>query len=587
MFGGVVRFSLRMKISGLVLMCSILGVVYGGVYLRNIIQRAQEAQNIVSRNILFKATSEVIHQLQVERGKTSLYLNNSLSESELREQRQLVDKSTSEYLKDQGSTETNKKSLADVIKEIRQKVDNHAPTSEVIAQYTEAVVSLINIQVQISKDTTLDGIEMHLVSINLLELAKEYAGRTRANMTPLLGARKPLTSSQVALLQDLRSRVYTNLQSPVMVLSPEAQKGIANLLSGSSWQKMDYAFTNLLAEFATGNFDTDPKNFYQDITQNINGLRDVAEIELRVVAQMSEKIWADANQSMWITILVLSVAMCLVGGLSVIIIRGITRPINQAVESLNSASDSIALSSGQVTEASHQVSSSTVESASALEEIVASVEELNSIVKQNAARAGEGAKISSEGKSKAEEGQREIATLIKAMGGIATSSRRIEEIINVIDDIAFQTNLLALNAAVEAARAGEQGKGFAVVAEAVRALAQRSSVAAKDISNLIKESVIQVDNGTKVADSSELALNSIVEAIHKIAVLNDEISAASSEQSAGIQQITKAMAELDMSTQANASVAEEVSASADQMTGQVHRIGDLVHALQGIVDGAA
>jgi methyl-accepting chemotaxis protein len=290
---------------------------------------------------------------------------------------------------------------------------------------------------------------------------------------------------------------------------------------------------------------------------------------------------------MWMTIIALTLAILFVGAISWLIIRGITKPIYSAVGSLNQASDSIALSSGQVTQASHQVSAGAVESASALEEIVASIEELNSIVKQNADRASAAAQLSAHGRVSAEEGHKEMSTLIKAMTEISSSSRRIAEIINVIDDIAFQTNLLALNASVEAARAGEQGKGFAVVADAVRALAQRSAAAAKDISGLIKESVTQVENGTSVAATSETALNSIVESIKKIAVLNDEIAAASNEQSLGIQQISKAMNELDTSTQSNASAAEEVSASADQMNGQVVTIGGLVHTLQGIVDGAA
>uniref|UniRef100_UPI00322161D4 methyl-accepting chemotaxis protein n=1 Tax=Bdellovibrio sp. TaxID=28201 RepID=UPI00322161D4 len=175
------------------------------------------------------------------------------------------------------------------------------------------------------------------------------------------------------------------------------------------------------------------------------------------------------------------------------------------------------------------------------------------------------ASLSASSREVAEKGQAEITRLISSMEQISKSSIKIEEIINVIDDIAFQTNLLALNAAVEAARAGEQGKGFAVVAEAVRALAQRSAVAAKDISHLIQESVDQVEQGSQIASESGVVLNNIVISVKKVSDLNNEIATASSEQTAGIQQISKAMNQLDQASQSNAASAEEIAATSAEI----------------------
>lgn len=163
--------------------------------------------------------------------------------------------------------------------------------------------------------------------------------------------------------------------------------------------------------------------------------------------------------------------------------------------------------------------------------------------------------------------------------------KRIEEIINVIDDIAFQTNLLALNAAVEAARAGEQGKGFAVVAEAVRSLAQRSAVAAKDISDLIKNNVEKSHHGSSVASSSGKALQEILVSVIKVADLNSEIATGSEEQSFGIEQISKAMNQLDTATQSNAASSEEVRGSSEQMAHQGEILAQLVHDLYDLVHG--
>ena len=173
------------------------------------------------------------------------------------------------------------------------------------------------------------------------------------------------------------------------------------------------------------------------------------------------------------------------------------------------------------------------------------------------------------------------------MTDISKSSKKIEEIINVIDDIAFQTNLLALNAAVEAARAGEQGKGFAVVAEAVRNLAQRSSAAAKDITVLIKESVEKIGHGSKIADQSGTVLKNIVGSVKKVSDLNNEIASASAEQSNGISQISKAMNELDNATQQNAASSEETAASSEEMSAQAIELQVLVEELSQVIDGSS
>lgn len=207
------------------------------------------------------------------------------------------------------------------------------------------------------------------------------------------------------------------------------------------------------------------------------------------------------------------------------------------------------------------------------------------MVKLNAENAQQAADLSQDGKQSAERGETEIRQLIEAMAAISSSSKKIEEIINVIDDIAFQTNILALNAAVEAARAGEQGKGFAVVAEAVRTLAQRSGGAAKEITTLIKDSVDKVENGSKIASQSAVVLNAIVTSIKKIADLNKEIASASQEQSTGIGQINTAMNQLDQVTQSNASSAEESAAASEELSAQSKMLQEMVNNLARVVYG--
>ena len=262
--------------------------------------------------------------------------------------------------------------------------------------------------------------------------------------------------------------------------------------------------------------------------------------------------------------------------------KNVSEVVNQLSDSCSQVNSAIT----QLTEAGQSLSQSSTTSAASLEETVAALEEMTSMVSMNSDNAKQAASLSTASRSAAEDGEQEMQKLVTSMHGISQSSKKIEEIINVIDDIAFQTNLLALNAAVEAARAGEQGKGFAVVAEAVRALAQRSAVAAKDINGLIKDSVIQVDEGSRIADKAGDVLKNIVTSIKKVADLNNEISAASSEQTTGIQQISKAMNQLDQSSQANAASSEEIAATSEEMSSQSKQMYNVVVTLSKVVIGA-
>lgn len=252
---------------------------------------------------------------------------------------------------------------------------------------------------------------------------------------------------------------------------------------------------------------------------------------------------------------------------------------------ISMTSSQVIAGSEQLTTASQSLSSTSTQAASSLEETVSSIEELSIMVKQNANHATEAASLSRSSRDSADQGEVEIQRLIHAMNEISQSSKKIEDIINVIDDIAFQTNLLALNAAVEAARAGDQGKGFAVVAEEVRHLAQRSAAAARDITELIKENVGKIGGGVQMADQGGKVLKDIVEHVRKVADLNNEIASASREQAAGLDQISQAMAQLDQVTQTNAASAEEVASSSEEMSNQGLALQGLVGELNTVVYG--
>lgn len=223
------------------------------------------------------------------------------------------------------------------------------------------------------------------------------------------------------------------------------------------------------------------------------------------------------------------------------------------------------------------LSDQSARSAASLQETSASIEQLISLVNRNTENAKIAAELSQDSKQAAITGNQQFSKLAETMLKVAQSSKKIEEIINVIDDIAFQTNLLALNAAVEAARAGDQGKGFAVVADAVRTLAQRSAESAKGIQSLINESGQIVKEGNLVAKQSEEAIQKIVEKIEKVANLNSEISDGSIQQSQGISEISKAVTDLDKASQENANASHEIAQKSDSILSKSAELTALVN----------
>ncbi|MBE3024246.1 MCP four helix bundle domain-containing protein [Janthinobacterium sp. GW458P] len=246
------------------------------------------------------------------------------------------------------------------------------------------------------------------------------------------------------------------------------------------------------------------------------------------------------------------------------------------VGEVRSGTDSIATSSTQIAAGNQDLSSRTEEQAGSLEETASSMEELTSTVKQNADNARQANQLAASAAQVAVKGGAVVAQVVGTMESINASSNKIVDIISVIDGIAFQTNILALNAAVEAARAGEQGRGFAVVASEVRNLAQRSASAAKEIKTLIGASVEQVNAGSMLVAQAGSTMNDIVASVQRVTDIITEITAASSEQSVGIDEINRAIGQMDAVTQQNAALVEESAAAAESMQHQAHNLAQVV-----------
>ena len=243
---------------------------------------------------------------------------------------------------------------------------------------------------------------------------------------------------------------------------------------------------------------------------------------------------------------------------------------------IRDSSESVRVATTEIASGNQDLSSRTEQQASSLEETAAAMEQLAATVQQNAENARQANQLATGASEIATHGGAVVSQVVQTMGGIEASSRKIADIISVIDGIAFQTNILALNAAVEAARAGEQGRGFAVVASEVRTLAQRSATAAKEIKGLIDDSVQQVEGGSRLVQDAGATMDKVVDSVRRVTAIVAEISNASQEQSTGITEIGSAVSQMDQSTQQNAALVEEATAAAQSLQQQAAQLADAV-----------
>jgi methyl-accepting chemotaxis protein len=312
---------------------------------------------------------------------------------------------------------------------------------------------------------------------------------------------------------------------------------------------------------------------------------DTAQVGIRGMKRISKETVSSLNATSTVLAIGALVMLILGAGVSLLITRSITRPVNRIIRGLTDASDQVASAAGQVSSASQSLAEGSSEQAASLEETSSSLEEMASMTKQNADNASHADGLVKQTNDVVVHASTSMEELTASMEAISTASAETSKIIKTIDEIAFQTNLLALNAAVEAARAGEAGAGFAVVADEVRNLAMRAADAAKSTAGLIEETVKKVKDGSDLVEKTGAAFTEVATGAAKVAELVSEISSASKEQALGIEQVNTAISEMDRVTQQNAANAEESASAAEELNAQAESMKEFVGRLVTLVTG--
>lgn len=370
---------------------------------------------------------------------------------------------------------------------------------------------------------------------------------------------------------------------------PECKELLAKFLNahGQLDQQYELAYT----AYVNGNFDfkaadkivrgkdRPPTDLFDQIVNRLDAL-----VKQSAAAQQQTAAKARTHARVWAFVLV--VANLLVGGfMAFFISRSVDTVLTRAIHELTDGAEHVANAAAQVSASSQSLAQGSSEQAASLEETSASSEEINSMARKNTDNSRSAADLVSSSQQKFVATNRALEQTVLAMDEIDSQSGKISKIIKTIDEIAFQTNILALNAAVEAARAGEAGMGFAVVADEVRNLSQRAAQAAKDTSSLIEESIAKSNDGKVKVDQVAAAIQALTSEAATIRTLVDEVSLGSQEQARGIEQIVKAIGQMEQVTQRTASNAEESASAAEELTAQSETLKDVVGHLSQLVDG--
>jgi methyl-accepting chemotaxis protein len=539
---------------------------------------------------LIKSASDLITQLQRERGQSNLFINGAIGEADIAGQRKQTDTVQGPFRQALDvarlpvqAKEAARKALSRW-PQLRADVDRKIPMDQSFKNYTEAVTAIISIQREAIRSKTEGRMGTKLTNLALFEEAKENAAKLRGLMSGLLAANRALSEDQFNSVTTFYSRIAASLESPALSVSPEVAQQIEALRKSPPWIEVVSVFNKVVRNADRGELGIDPKSFFNNATKLVEDIHALGQKELEGIEKAATGIRAEATVSIRWSLGLLLFVVAAMGSLSLVIGRSISRPVAAVAKDLSDASEQVATASSEVASASQQLAEGASEQAAAVEQTSASIEEMSSMTRQNADNANLANKLMKDSYDVVMEAKESMSGLAHSMDEISAASEKTFTIVKSIDEIAFQTNLLALNAAVEAARAGEVGAGFAVVADEVRNLAMRAAEAARNTADLIEGIVARIKGGADLVSQTHTAFGKVAESSSKVLDLVGEITSASNEQALGIQELNQGMSEMDKVIQQNAAVAEESASASAELNVQTLHLKRFVDTLVGLVN---
>ena len=549
--------------------------------------------------------SDLVTGLQKERGMSNIYLSGKDDvRSRLVDLRQksdqMMDRLQELLIRNQRKDEANIKVLLSNVKDIRAMVDNRAQASIVLSGYDSTINQLLNASSSVLKDKTSFGLGKQMGNIALLSDAQELMGQLRAIISGILAKNIAIDLETFSRITQLYGNFMGQMNSPLLMLNPGAQKELENLKSSTSWREVNSAYQIVLQKSSTGNFELSYDGFFNNATEVINQILLTKDKEKQ---EIISKIKSVKNSSVVSIFLAISITVITCFGTLLFSYRigySILSSLTKVCAELQITANYLSSTSQDLSGSSRNLAESSQNQASSVEETSASLEEMSAGVKSSVDGITASYNISSEVREISIDGNKSMNEVIQSMDEIQRGNQRIQEVVKiideigektkVIDEIVFQTKLLSFNASVEAERAGEHGRGFAVVAQEVGNLAQMSGKAAQEISVIVKNSIVEAQNmATQNKQEVEKGHERVRVMAEKLSVIERKsqdllhnaklILDNSKEQSIGIEQINHAMAQVDKSNQENTVATEQIASSGSELIEHANKLNEAVSEL--------
>ena len=579
----------------------------------------------------FGEVSKTIHEVQKARGMSAMFLNGKLSQEELDTQRKKASEAfanarTFGLLVDFDKKEEVFTTIEADITKVRESVNSKAPVPEVLKKYGELIETLISLQRRLFERSSFEGKEGRIKSLVIFERSKEQLGRLRAFLNGTFASNAVRDTKERDNAQKLMTSFMVGFESPGLIVNQSSLDKISTIVNSAEWKKVISAYDTFLAKNLEGNYGVDASDFFKAITFNSDEVNNIIASEVVADIEELENVQNKEKKLFFTVLFLVILVLVAVSIFTFMVIRNTVKEFMEIGATLGSQSQTLDTASTNLSSQAEQLSQATTEQAASLQETSASIEEVSTMIlntKDNAQSSmhlvDKGTKIADEGLvlvTNLKAGMTKIsesnATLLEKVSQSMNETESILTIIGeintktaIINDIVFQTRLLSFNASVEAARAGEHGKGFAVVAEEIGKLAQVSGQAANEITEMLSRSTVQVKNitestksttksaldeadknvqdGIRLSNQSEKSFSEIARSIQEIAGIVRSINLATEEQSTGVGEVTKAIAQLDQVAQQNAQGAQMTAKTSEDLQLLSKELEEQIQLLNKIV----